>query len=78
MYAVSIMTATRVLTWSFLWYVCVCRRSVGVLHIEPRFCHLLISSVVLPSLCGDVTGLRAHLHLPQEEEEEDNVQASQQ
>lgn len=61
-----------------MYLCCVCRWSAGVLHIQPWFCHLLVCSVLLSSLCGDVAGLCAHLHLSQEKKEKDNIQASQQ
>lgn len=45
----------------------------GVLHLQPRLCHLLLGGVLLPAVHHHPAGLHSHLHLPQDEAEEDRL-----
>lgn len=53
------------------------RRPHGVLHLQPRLRHLLLGGVLLPAVHHHPAGLRSHLHLPQDEAEEDRLQPGQ-
>lgn len=44
-----------------------------MLHLQPRLCHLLLGGVLLPAVHHHPAGLHSHLHLPQDEAEEDRL-----
>lgn len=56
----------------------VCHRGpLGVLHLQPWLCHLLLGGVLLPAVYCHSAGLHPHLRLPQDEAEEDHLWTSE-